>query len=122
MDIIFRVHQHQLDENDLERIDEDLRGFHNNKEIFHLLGAFTSRSSWNGIPKLHVAMHWTLQIHEYGSADNYDTEIPECLHWHYVKNPYHQCTAGELGQIKVAAGACGFGEEHQVLNNKSPGR
>ncbi|KAG8690585.1 hypothetical protein FRC11_010583 [Ceratobasidium sp. 423] len=95
MDIIFRVHQHQLDENDLERIDEDLRGFHNNKEIFRLLGAFTSRWSWNSIPKLHVAMHWTLQIREYGSADNYDTEIPERLHRHYVKNPYHQCSKSD---------------------------
>ncbi|KAG8704334.1 hypothetical protein FRC11_009970 [Ceratobasidium sp. 423] len=82
MDIIFQVHQHQLDENDLEHINKDLRGFHNNKEIFHLLGAFTSCWSWNSILKLHMAMHWTLQIREYGLADNYDTEITERLHQH----------------------------------------
>ncbi|KAG8761973.1 hypothetical protein FRC11_011835 [Ceratobasidium sp. 423] len=92
MDFFFRLHQGQLDENDLARMDEDLRGFHANKDIFRRLEAFLSRWGWNGIAKLHMASHFTHQIREYGTPDNYDTEIPERLHRHYVKNPYRQCS------------------------------
>ncbi|CCO38186.1 hypothetical protein BN14_12351 [Rhizoctonia solani AG-1 IB] len=34
--------------------------------------------------------HYTHQIREMGTPDGYDTEIPERLHRHYVKNPYRQ--------------------------------
>ncbi|CAE7226983.1 unnamed protein product [Rhizoctonia solani] len=90
MDIFFRLHQHQVDDNDLARMENDLQGFHRNKEIFRRMGAFTSRWSWNGLPGLHMASHYARQIRQFGTTDNYDTEIPERLHRHYVKNPYHQ--------------------------------
>ncbi|KAG8704376.1 hypothetical protein FRC11_009938 [Ceratobasidium sp. 423] len=97
MDLFSRLHQRQLNENDLARMDDDLRGFHNNKEIFRRLGGLTSLWGWNGIPKLHAPSHYTHQIREYGTADNYDTEIPERLHRYYVKNPYRQCSkSGEI--------------------------
>ncbi|CUA75367.1 Leucine--tRNA ligase [Rhizoctonia solani] len=90
MDVFFRLRLPQVDEDDLGAINEGLERFHHYKRVFVDHGAFTNRWGWNGVPKLHMASHWTHQIRQLGTPDGYDTEITERLHRHAVKNPYHQ--------------------------------
>ncbi|KZT31029.1 hypothetical protein SISSUDRAFT_961178, partial [Sistotremastrum suecicum HHB10207 ss-3] len=68
----------------LQYLKDALTLFHENKEAF-----FEShgRDVFN-YPKLHALQHYVEAIQEYGTTDNYNTEITERLHIDFVKEPY----------------------------------
>ncbi|KAG6826722.1 hypothetical protein H0H92_014714 [Tricholoma furcatifolium] len=61
-----------------------LETFHQHKTVFVRLGI---RDHFN-IPKLHNILHYLDQIVAFGSADGYNTELPERLHIDYAKSAY----------------------------------
>jgi Plavaka transposase len=69
----------------LERLEESLGHFHDNKEVFVDLGV---REQFN-LPKLHSLQHNQSSIMLFGTTDNYNTEQSECLHIDLVKDTYH---------------------------------
>jgi len=68
----------------LERLENSLKMFHDNKQIFLELGI---RKHFN-IPKLHSIQHYVEAIQSLGSADGYNSESPERLHIDYAKSAY----------------------------------
>ncbi|KAG8732937.1 hypothetical protein FRC11_009933 [Ceratobasidium sp. 423] len=87
LDFMFRARQPQLDEDDLARLDHDVREFHATREIFLTRGVYTGED-FNSFAKMHMMGHYTHQIREWGAPDGYNTEGPERLHIEYVKLPY----------------------------------
>ncbi|EUC61793.1 hypothetical protein RSOL_407020 [Rhizoctonia solani AG-3 Rhs1AP] len=87
LDFTFRARQPQLDEDDLARLDHDLREFHATREVFRTRGAYKGED-FNAFAKMHMMGHYTHQIREWGAPDGYNTEGPERLHIEYVKIPY----------------------------------
>jgi hypothetical protein len=51
-------------------------------------GYYKKESSFDGIPKLHMATHYGASIRLYGTPDGYNSEVPENLHIHYAKKPW----------------------------------
>ena len=68
----------------LELLEDALKCFHANKDIFVDLGL---RDGFN-IPKLHFASHYSTLIKLYGTADNTNTEYTERLHIDLAKDAY----------------------------------
>ena len=68
----------------LNALDDALRRFHEDKDIFIELGA---RQHLN-LPKLHSLTHYQRSIVLFGAADNYNTEQSERLHIDFTKNTY----------------------------------
>jgi hypothetical protein len=68
----------------LDLMDEALQRFHDNKDIFCVLGI---RESFN-IPKLHWACHYSTAIRLYGTTDNVNTQYTERLHIDFAKDAY----------------------------------
>jgi Plavaka transposase len=68
----------------LQRLDEALRCFHDNKDIFVELGI---RSNFN-FPKIHSLLHYSSSIMLFGTTDNYNTEQSERLHIDFTKDAY----------------------------------
>lgn len=69
----------------LDRLDDALTQFHNNKDIFVDLGV---RSHFH-FPKLHFIRHYRRLIENLGTTDNFNTEYTERLHIELAKNAYH---------------------------------
>jgi hypothetical protein len=88
MDFMYRARKPQLDEDDLDRLEDDLEEFHGAKGIFRVRRIHESRYRFNGIAKLHMLRHYPHQIREFGTPDGYSTEGPERLHIDLVKVPY----------------------------------
>ena len=63
-----------------------LKVFHRNKHVFVKLEAHSPGHS--NIPKIHSMIHYVELICRFGSADGFNTELPECLHIDYAKNAY----------------------------------
>ena len=68
----------------LQLLDNALRCFHENKDVFVDLGI---RSSFN-IPKIHSLLHYSSSIILFGTTDNYNTEQSERLHIDFAKDAY----------------------------------
>ncbi|KAJ7739261.1 hypothetical protein DFH07DRAFT_965821 [Mycena maculata] len=68
----------------LSQQDDDLKRFHDNKDIFIDLGI---RSNFN-LPKLHFLRHYTPGIKRFGTTDNFNTEHTERLHIDLAKDAY----------------------------------
>ncbi|KIM38488.1 hypothetical protein M413DRAFT_30038 [Hebeloma cylindrosporum] len=68
----------------LAKLEECLKIFHENKNIFIELGI---REHFN-IPKLHFILHYLECIRSLGSADGYNSESPERLHIDFAKAAY----------------------------------
>lgn len=68
----------------LKLLDDALRRFHDNKEIFVELGL---RNGFN-LPKLHFISHYLTLIKLYGTTDNTNTEYTERLHIDLAKDAY----------------------------------
>ncbi|KAG8732610.1 hypothetical protein FRC11_012268 [Ceratobasidium sp. 423] len=87
IDFMYRAHATSLTESDLADMDDDLRIFHQQKEL--LVGPiYESDDHFNKIAKLHMLRHWTHSIRELGTPDGYNTEGPEHLHIEYAKVPW----------------------------------
>ena len=63
-----------------------LEVFHRNKHVFVKLEVHSPGHS--NIPEIHSMIHYVELIHRFGSADGFNTELPECLHIDYAKNAY----------------------------------
>ena len=72
---------------DLEKMDDILSIFHQNKDIFLSNGA--RESTHFRIPKLHGLQHFVGDVHSGGPPDNFTTETPESLHINMCKEPYN---------------------------------
>ena len=68
----------------IDRLQDTLSVFHNNKAIFLDLGV---RQNFN-LPKLHSLTHYVSSIHLFGTTDNYNTEQTERLHIEFAKDAY----------------------------------
>jgi len=68
----------------LMKMQESLRAFHEEKDIFVEQGV---RNHFN-IPKLHSMLHYVDGIKRLGSADGFNTELSERLHIVFAKNAY----------------------------------
>ncbi|KAL5512790.1 hypothetical protein ACEPAG_3056 [Sanghuangporus baumii] len=68
----------------LELLDDALRRFHENKEVFIDEGA---RVHFNFI-KLHSMVHYSSSIRSRGTTDNYNTQFTERLHIDFAKEAY----------------------------------
>jgi len=68
----------------LDKLENCLKTFHENKQVFIELGI---RKDFN-IPKLHAIQHYVEAIRSLGSADGYNSESPERLHIDYAKAGY----------------------------------
>ncbi|CCO36768.1 hypothetical protein BN14_10912 [Rhizoctonia solani AG-1 IB] len=88
VDFIYRSHASSLTEWDLRAMEDDLKTFHQLKELLVVKGFYTSESRFNQIPKLHMLRHWVFSIRELGTPDGYNTEAPEHLHIKYAKVPW----------------------------------
>lgn len=69
----------------LDAMQAALDDFHMHKDVFIQLEV---REHFN-IPKIHAMQHYIYMIKELGTADGYNTELPERLHIDYAKNAYH---------------------------------
>ncbi|RDX41450.1 hypothetical protein OH76DRAFT_1459168 [Lentinus brumalis] len=68
----------------LSLLDNALKVFHANKEIFVDLGIWTH---WH-LPKLHSLDHYQHSIELFDMTDNYDMQYSECLHIDMAKEAY----------------------------------
>ena len=68
----------------LDRLQDALSVFHNNRDIFIDLGV---REHFN-IPKFHSLTHYLASIRLFGTTDNYNTEQTERLHIDFAKDAY----------------------------------
>ncbi|KAG2339926.1 hypothetical protein BDR05DRAFT_977595 [Suillus weaverae] len=68
----------------LQLLNKALTHFHNNKDIFVMLGI---RTQFN-LPKLHSYWHYFHMIQEYGTTDNFNTEYTKQLHIDLTKDAY----------------------------------
>ncbi|KAG1852292.1 hypothetical protein DFJ58DRAFT_906413 [Suillus subalutaceus] len=69
----------------LSHMHSALASFHANKHVFLDLGV---REHFN-IPKIYSMLHYFDAIRLFGSADGFNTELPECLHIDFSKRAYH---------------------------------
>ncbi|KAF8578780.1 hypothetical protein K439DRAFT_1648683 [Ramaria rubella] len=69
----------------LKHLEEALNEFHANKDIFI---QETIRSHFQ-IPKIHSLKHYVSSIKSQGTADGFNTELPERLHINFSKIGYH---------------------------------
>lgn len=69
----------------LRQLEAALEEFHANKDIFISTGI---REHFN-IPKIHSMRHYVEMIKSRGSADGFNTELPERLHIDYAKVAYN---------------------------------
>jgi hypothetical protein len=82
----------------LNRLNNSLRNFHENKSIFVDLGV---RQHFN-FPKLHSCLHYASSINMFGTTDNYDTQYTERLHIDLAKNAYRSTnTKNEVPQMAL---------------------
>ena len=84
IDFIYFSQLHSHTTKTLTSLQQSLETFHAHKNIFIELGI---REHFN-IPKLHNIQHYVDSIYSLGSADGYNTELPERLHIDYAKSAY----------------------------------
>ncbi|KAF9235433.1 hypothetical protein BU15DRAFT_89590 [Melanogaster broomeanus] len=84
LDFIYYAQYQSHTEATLHKMDDALKLFHQNKAVFIDLGI---RSDFN-IPKIHSMVHYTASIRLFGSADGFNTELPERLHIDLAKHAY----------------------------------
>ncbi|KAG1789923.1 uncharacterized protein HD556DRAFT_1446500 [Suillus plorans] len=84
LDFIYYAQYQSHTENSLARMQAALASFHANKNVFIELEV---REHFN-IPKIHSMVHYIDSIRLFGSADGFNTELPECLHIDLAKRAY----------------------------------
>ena len=77
-----QLHSHTT--KSLSSLQQCLETFHIHKNVFIELGICEHFN----IPKLHNIQHYIDAIHFLGSADGYNTKLPERLHIDFAKNAY----------------------------------
>ncbi|PCH44893.1 hypothetical protein WOLCODRAFT_91051 [Wolfiporia cocos MD-104 SS10] len=84
LDFIYYAQFRQHTSASLQCLENCLATFHRHKDIFLDLEV---RSDFN-IPKLHSLLHYVDAIRLFGTADGFNTELPEHLHIDYAKEAY----------------------------------
>ena len=87
LDFTYMAQYPSLSEMDLEKMDNILSIFHQNKDIFLSNGA--CESTHFQIPKLHGLQHFVGDVHSGRPPDNFTTETPKSLHINMCKEPYN---------------------------------
>ncbi|KZT42336.1 hypothetical protein SISSUDRAFT_980350 [Sistotremastrum suecicum HHB10207 ss-3] len=86
LDFIYYASFTQHSTESIDMLERSLRVFHDNKDIFEILGP---RKHFN-FPKLHALMHYVEHIKRWGSLDQYNTETAERLHIIFAKELYRR--------------------------------
>ncbi|KIJ13522.1 hypothetical protein PAXINDRAFT_34764, partial [Paxillus involutus ATCC 200175] len=76
LDFVYYAQYQSHTEDTLQKMDDALKLFHQNKAIFVDLG---HRTHFN-ILKIHSMVHYMTSIRLFGSADGFNMELPERLH------------------------------------------
>jgi hypothetical protein len=84
IDFIYFSQLHSHTTKTLASLQQSLETFHAHKMVFVDLGI---REHFN-IPKIHNVQHYVDAIYSLGSADGYNTELPERLHIDFAKSAY----------------------------------
>ncbi|KAG1797668.1 hypothetical protein EV424DRAFT_1475057 [Suillus variegatus] len=84
LDFVYYAQFQSHTEKTLSHMQAALTSFHPNKDVFIELGV---REHFN-IPKIHSMIHYAESIHLFGSADGFNTELPERLHIDFAKRAY----------------------------------
>ncbi|KAJ8494649.1 hypothetical protein ONZ45_g13167 [Pleurotus djamor] len=84
LDFIYLAQYKTHDDDTLGYLQDAIRGFHENREIFIQMKA---REHFN-IPKFHAMLHYVESIRLFGSTDNYNTEMFERLHIDFAKDAW----------------------------------
>ena len=84
IDFIYFSQLHSHTTKTLASLQQSLETFHTHKKVFVELGIREHFS----IPKLHNIQHYVDAIFSLGSADGYNTELPERLHIDFAKSAY----------------------------------
>lgn len=87
LDFIYLTSLHSHTATTPRALQDCLTRFHDHKNVFLELGA-QSQEHFN-IPKIHAMQHYVVIIQLFGSADGFNTELPEHLHIDYAKDTYH---------------------------------
>ncbi|QRV82415.1 C2H2 zinc finger [Ceratobasidium sp. AG-Ba] len=88
MDFLYLAHSSSLTDSDLANMEQALRTFHENKQIFRQKGCITTKKAFHGIPKIHMMQHYVYLIKMLGTPDGYNTEMSERLHIDFAKMGY----------------------------------
>ncbi|KAG2047051.1 hypothetical protein BDR06DRAFT_898131 [Suillus hirtellus] len=85
LDFTYYAQYQSHTEKTLSHMQAALASFHANKGVFveHRV-----QEHFN-ILKIHSMVHYTNSIHLFGSADDFNMELPECLHIDFAKHVYH---------------------------------
>lgn len=86
LDFIMYAQYQSHTDGTLKKMEDALKLFHENKDVFIELGI---RSNMN-IPKIHSMIHYVASIRLFGSADGFNTELPE----RYSTIAYRPCKTG----------------------------
>ncbi|KDN33928.1 hypothetical protein RSAG8_12982, partial [Rhizoctonia solani AG-8 WAC10335] len=89
LDFTYHVHKSQMSETDIQRLEQALHNFHENKSVLVTLRIYESVEDLNRVKKLHMKTHYQHVICEMGTPDSYNTEAPEHLHIIYAKKGWH---------------------------------
>ncbi|KIJ09550.1 hypothetical protein PAXINDRAFT_17361 [Paxillus involutus ATCC 200175] len=84
LDFVYYAQYQSHTEDTLQKMDDALKLFHQNKAVFVDLGHQTHFN----IPKIHSMVHYTTSIRLFGSADGFNTELPKRLHIDLAKWAY----------------------------------
>ncbi|QRV74378.1 C2H2 zinc finger [Ceratobasidium sp. AG-Ba] len=101
MDFLYLAHSSSLTDSDLADMEQALRTFHENKQIFRQKGCITTKKAFHGIPKIHMMQHYVYLIKMLGTPDGYNTETSERLHIDFAKMGYR--ASNKVNAIKQMA-------------------
>ncbi|KAG8704785.1 hypothetical protein FRC09_003325 [Ceratobasidium sp. 395] len=105
IEFIFLAHSSSLTSEDLDRMQQCLEIFHENKHIFPEIGALGEQDqrkkrgpvrTFHGIPKIHNCQHYPYHIMEHGTPDGFNTELPERLHIRDAKEGFRASNKKEV--------------------------
>lgn len=84
LDFIYLAQYSTHDDDTLKYMEDALKVFHQNKKVLVQLGI---RKTLN-IPKFHSLLHYAQSIRQFGTTDNYNTEMFERLHIDFAKDAW----------------------------------
>ncbi|KAG1858327.1 hypothetical protein C8R48DRAFT_748782 [Suillus tomentosus] len=84
LDFVYYAQFQSHTEKTLSHMQAALTSFHANKDVFIELGVWEHFN----IPKIHSMIHYAESIRLFGSADGFNTELPERLHIDFAKQAY----------------------------------
>jgi hypothetical protein len=84
LDFIYLAQYSSHDDTTLGYMDAALKAFHDTRDVFVQTGA---RDDFN-IPKFHSLLHYIESIKDFGTTDNYNTELFERLHIDFAKDGF----------------------------------